>query len=343
MQKNSKNRKNRRVLLFLMLLVSTGAMLSTATYAWFTANKNVSINTINVQVEAQNGIQISTNGTTWKAAINNADILAGYSGSVNQLPLTLEPVSTAGNIDEDGHLEMFYGDVKTSGDLFYLTATKETDQAETVTDLGEEGYRAKGKYLAFDVFFKVNVDTPVYLTTSSGVTSNNLNSADAPIKNATRVGFVTLGNTTDGDTLANIQALNAGTNSDLVIWEPNYNVHTNSAINHAKDTYGLTITADNAKLAYDGVKAVIEEDDEILVGDANADEYADFFGSVTTQIATKEGTGFDTYQELFTLNKGITKVRLYVWVEGQDVDCENNASGGALNFNLQVSTNSAAE
>ena len=337
-----KNKKNRRILLFLMLLVGTGAMLSTATYAWFTANKVVSINNINVQVEAQNGIQISTNGTTWKAAVTNADILSGYAGSVNQLPLVLEPVSTAGNINSDGQLEMFYGDVKSSGDSFYLTTSLEEDEAETVTDSEDPDYRKTGKYLAFDVFFKVNADTQVYLTTSSGITSNNLDSTDAPIKNATRVAFVTLGNTTDGDTLSNIQGLNAGTSSDLLIWEPNYNVHTTAAINHAKDTYGLTITADNAKLAYDGVKAEITEDDDVKVGDANATNYADFFGAVTTDIATKEGTGFSTYQELFTLNKGITKVRIYVWVEGQDVDCENNASGGALNINLQISTNSSA-
>ena len=27
-----------------------------------------------------------------------------------------------------------------------------------------------------------------------------------------------------------------------------------------------------------------------------------------------------------------------MWVEGQDVDCENNASGGNIDFNLQITT-----
>lgn len=39
------------------------------------------------------------------------------------------------------------------------------------------------------------------------------------------------------------------------------------------------------------------------------------------------------------LKAGITKVRIYMWVEGQDVDCENNASGGDISFNLQFSSN----
>ena len=38
--------------------------------------------------------------------------------------------------------------------------------------------------------------------------------------------------------------------------------------------------------------------------------------------------------ELMTLSRGVTKIRIYMWVEGQDVDCENNASGGAIQFNL---------
>ena len=35
----------------------------------------------------------------------------------------------------------------------------------------------------------------------------------------------------------------------------------------------------------------------------------------------------------------ITKVRIYFWVEGQDVDCENNASGGDISLKLQFSLN----
>ena len=40
---------------------------------------------------------------------------------------------------------------------------------------------------------------------------------------------------------------------------------------------------------------------------------------------------------MFTLAKGVTKLRIYMWIEGQDVDCENAASGGNVSFNLQLS------
>lgn len=38
---------------------------------------------------------------------------------------------------------------------------------------------------------------------------------------------------------------------------------------------------------------------------------------------------------LWKLSAGITKVRIYMYVEGQDVDCENAASGSNLSFDLQ--------
>ena len=40
-------------------------------------------------------------------------------------------------------------------------------------------------------------------------------------------------------------------------------------------------------------------------------------------------------QKIFTLTAGITKVRVYMWIEGQDVDCENTASGTDISYNLQ--------
>ena len=42
-----------------------------------------------------------------------------------------------------------------------------------------------------------------------------------------------------------------------------------------------------------------------------------------------------TDEPFITLAEGITKIRVYMWVEGQDVDCENNASGTDIGFNLQ--------
>ena len=37
---------------------------------------------------------------------------------------------------------------------------------------------------------------------------------------------------------------------------------------------------------------------------------------------------------------GITKVRIYMWIEGQDVDCENNVTGTDITYKITLSKDS---
>lgn len=336
---NKKRKKrSKRILLLLMFTFVTGVLLSTSSYAWFTANKTVTVSSLNVNVEAQNGIQISTNGTTWKSVISNSDITGAhgtYAASVNQIPNKMEPVSTALTANTNGQLDMFYGVVTanaTGG--FELTADKQTDKEEN-------GEAATGKYIAFDLFFKVDADTPLYLTTNSGVSTPDADNKG--IQNAARVAFGILGNTSAGSDLSTIQGLNAGTTSTYYMWEPNYNLHTAAAITHAQDTYGKTITENETNpVAYSGIMKNITTGDAVLVGEADAVHHATLFKAMTPDYKTKAGADFNAYQAIFTLKKGVTKVRIYMWIEGQDVDCQNSASGSKAKFDLQFSTESAA-
>ena len=56
-RKQEKKKKKLRTLVLLLFL--TIIMFGTSTYAWFTANKTVTINSLDVHVEASGGIQIS--------------------------------------------------------------------------------------------------------------------------------------------------------------------------------------------------------------------------------------------------------------------------------------------
>lgn len=332
--RSSKRRK--RLFLLLLLLLITGVMLGTATFAWFTANKTVSVNDIQVNVAAQNGIQISVDGTSWKSIVQTSDILGAttkYAAAVNQIPSSansLAPVSTVGNIDSNGRMEMYLGEVKSNatGD-YIISATKSEEVAGATT----------GAFIAFDLFFKVDANTPIYFTPNTRVVASDAN--DTGIKNATRMAFVILGNTTSGDSLANIQALNAGTSAVKYIYEPNYDVHTAAAVNHANDTYGITTTTTGGSLLpYSGVKAPIAESaaipEKVAGNTTHAASYSDYFGAVTVDYSTV--AGFSSNFAGFTLNAGITKVRVYMWIEGQDVDCENSASGGNITYGLQLTT-----
>lgn len=337
-RKERRKRRKYRLLILLLLLCGTGIMLATSTYAWFTSNKNVSVNPITVNIEAKNGIQISADGTNWKSIVQTSDLTSvhstTYTASVNQIPDTLEPVSTAGIPDANGYLPMYYGTVVTSESTahngeYILTAEKTTEVNGTGTA------NPDGKFIAFDLFFKVNSATDLYLVSGSGAKTPDV--TDTGIKNASRIGFVIEGNTTSGDTISNIQALNAGTSATSYIWEPNYDVHTAAGVANARDVYGITTTQTGGSvLTYSGIIAPIAAANDILLGQATEATSSTLFKSVTPTYTTD--VAFATYKQIFSLAAGITKIRIYMWVEGQDVDCENNASGGNITFDLKIST-----
>lgn len=340
----------KRILLLLLLLFVTGIMLATSSYAWFTANETVSISNIKVNVATSNGIQISADGQVWKSILQTADLTGAHSGNytsaVNMIPDALEPVSTDKTV-ASGKIKMWYGETKTSGNDFILTtsACTEVDNSVNREDANfATNYPNADKFIAFDIFLKVTNSTAVYLTSSSGITTDDV--TDTGIKNASRIAFLTLGNTASGSSLSTIQGLNSGTS--VFLWEPNFDAHTAAGASEAQYTYGITTnistTAANntAAIPYDGVKAVISEGEAILLTDTKASTHSDKFVAVTPDLTTREawtGTSTVTYEDFVTLQPGITKMRVYVWVEGQDVDCENTASGGNIIFNLQITTN----
>lgn len=336
-RKERQKRRKYRLLILLLLLLGTGTMLATSTYAWFTSNKTVSVNSIKVNIDAKNGIQLSADGTNWKSIVQTSDLTSvhatTYTSSVNQIPSTLEPVSTAGIPDTNGRLPMYYGTIATSESAqnngkYILTATKAIEEEGN-------GDTSRGQFIAFDLFFKVDADTQVYLTTNSGVKTEDI--TDTGIKNAARIAFVNLGNTSAGSSISTIQELNAGTSSQVYLWEPNYDVHTPAGVANARDVYGITTTENSGSvLPYSGIISAITSDDDVLLGDATEAKYSALFKGVTPNYTTVNG--FSDYEQIFSLTSGITKYRIYMWIEGQDVDCENNASGGSVTFDLQIST-----
>lgn len=340
MNKSSK-RKSRRSLLLLLLLLLTGTMLGTSTYAWFTSNKTVGVTDITVNVAAKNGIQISVDGTNWKSIISTTDLIAAkstYAGAVNQIPNesnSIQPVSTIGTVLDGGFMEMFVGDVPSNDEGNYILTALNSQETNGTA----------GDFIAFDIFLKSDKAVDLDLTGSSGVRPS-ADAGDTGIKNASRVAFLIQGNTTSDDTVSNIQGmkLTAGSTEEVYFWEPNYNVHNGTGIANARDTYGLTITSNETNaVTYDGVKAEISAEENILLGSANKTENADKFDTVEIDYLTRDTFTGDDVISIFSLQAGITKIRVYMWVEGQDVDCENNASGTDISFNVQLQVKSDAE
>ena len=337
MGKNIKRKTNVKSSVLVLLLIAI--LLIASTYAWFTANTTVTISTLDVHVEATNGLQISADAINWKAVLEKAEITPGetlnanYAANINKIATTLAPVSTIGTVTNDC-MEMFLGTVKsnpTTG-AFELSATQEP--APTTTTRG-----TNGNFIVFDVFLKIDADTQVRLTESSNVVfkSQAEGDTDRGLKNAARVGLVILGHADTSATTSQMQALTGGAGLDatykkLYIWEPNYDAHTQAGANAATSIYGksgVTAGTGNNALTYKGIKAAIPSGTPVALNETSGT----YFGDVTPDIQTVAGTRAQKY-DLMLLKAGVTKVRVYMWIEGQDVDCENTASGSDISFNL---------
>ncbi len=320
MKKNKKKEKKRRYRLFylLLLLLITTLSLSVSSYAWFTTNRLVRVDLLNVNVRAQGGIEISVDGTNWKSSVSVDDIITAsdtYPTNTNQIPQTLEAVSTVGKID-NGKIAIYHGNAVNNAAGNYVL---ETTRSIEVASAGEN---STGKFITFDLFLKTNNNTQLYLTPESNATYGGDKSVG--IENAVRFAFIEEGTTFTGAPLGTIQSMTTSDQSKVHIWEPNYD---------------MNITSPSEPLNYDGVLNEIPKIAGVTTNNASENKYPMYFQRVNIDYYTKNN--FDNNVQIFSINSGITKIKVYMWIEGQDVDCENNAAIGNVALNLSFSTNPA--
>ncbi len=281
-----------------MVLVSVIA-LSGVTYAWFTTSNTATVSSLDVNVQSANGIQISLNAVDWKSSLKGTDITtSGYANNKNQYPGEDAYISPVSTI---GEIDANTGHMK----MFYGELT-DTDALQTslLTD-GENS-----NYIAFDLFFKINSDEEVISLEMADSkvkdTDENVNSACA-----SRVAFINYGSAGASGTATDAQALKTPVENGVTIWEPN-------SLDCVDGTPRDSIAT------YQGVKAT----------STDAFTTAGALGTVSPAPVDLKLSGDS---ELFTLKKGINKVRVYIWMEGQDPDCTNDASGGAFSTILKFS------
>lgn len=369
-EEKKEKRSKKKLLLLLLLLILTGVLLSTSTYAWFTSNRSVRIEDIDVNVAASGGIQISADGINWKSIVTNDDLTNAhttYAAATNQIPGTLKPVSTAANSLNNGYLSMWLGTVSTSetqaNNGEYILSTTDVS---TVRDNSDEAAitgtnsGAFGNFVMFDLFLRLDDSTAdqattqnIYLTTGSNVVVTN-GSTDLGTQNSARVAFINEGVTTSGAAAADIQALTTTSTANITVWEPNYDTHTPTGLSNAYSYYNSensgkqyteAMKSPAVQVPYFGVTGAVAVSDDVLLSKANASDNSAKFAAITPGLATKaDWTSGTEYQQLLSiLPNRIVKLRIYFWVEGQDIDCENHASGGDITLKLQFSLDSGTE
>ena len=300
--------KKRRILLALIMLIICGISLTTATYAWFTINRAVSVDEIDVSAQASGGIQISADAVNWSNEVSVATLRAE---AANYIPETsLRPVTTVGVNGGTGAFDFYLGELNNAGDKVKLTAVEDSDN----------------HYVAFDLYFYSATPQKVSFNAGTQIVTNDTDE-DAKLRYSSRVGFLVQG-TGFSEPAA---ALAAKTGTLQTIWEPYSDAHTDRAIT-------VNSSINGQEVAYMGGKAETAADGENEYVDLTSTSNFETITGTHGLLKTKNGVSYPE-GEIFNFDAGISKVRVYIWLEGQDVDNEDSASLGQgfkvkLNFRI---------
>lgn len=341
----------RRLNNLLLILLLFAILLIMSTYAWFTANRTVNIDSISLHVTTSSGLQISANGKDWKTVLDYQDIKDAYkeyTAARNQLPDNLAPTSTV--LEEaEGKLKMFFGDINTDLEptsatygKYLLTSKLQTDvnTYSSSGNLNDNGEYGSGYYFAFDIFLKDTAGADnLYMQGSIKEDETKVQTVGKGLENAARIALIKGGFTADADTPSSVQALST-VGGDVVMWEPNADAHTDRGIENGESlgwvTPGSLNATGNAPIAYDGVNQEVQN---VELSAATNTHASGAFSRVTPTWTTNKDDVVDL-QMPSGLEAGATKYRVYMWIEGQDIDCQNYASGTDLIYNLSFSLDS---
>ena len=394
MKRTQKSQKRTK---FLFILIILTAILSiTATYAWFSTQRDVEIVGMRLNVEVAESMQISLDGNKWTQSINIADMRQFYGsytangsegfavyqanpitstdGNSNYVPTELLPVSSAGKVTS-GKLQFVQGTITTAATgttkLESITKCSETDLDTVTTTIAnrettEGAGNDKHPFLVFDMYLrnvsarKADADPvfdPLLLDAGSHVWIDTNSSDDTQQEGAgvagtgleysSRVGFVIYNNTvsitaedTGTQTVAQqVRGITAKGDETAVIWEPNDLNHTQYVVNN--NGRGISGTSE-AVTTY----AVKDTTTEVADVNSTSDSGLEAPQTMTPAYTLAAGTtGATAMTDVAGNAKGlmpnqISRVRVYVWLEGQDPDCIDMAStGDKLNVTIKLDRN----
>jgi hypothetical protein len=314
-----KTRKNMLRSSAAMLLVSALA-LTTATYAWFTKGDTGRVQNLTLQAEAASGIQLSADAKNWKSTITATDLNDTSLG--NSLPTgEVSPLSSTGAL---GQSEGTYGTLV----LYQLEQELDSEYVTTAADT-----TGGSNVMRFDFYVKNdNDDTGATLlldfddSNKSSVTATKDGETDKGngIQDAVRVAFIRQGyvKTSTSGYASTVLTKKTDASTANLIWEPNSKEHVKYGGNSYIDTYAI--------------KAAFNKSMSVKISD-NGTIDKNFSSVVAKQSTFKESDlGDATSVSLGEIpGQSITKFTVYVWFEGQDVDCTNKESGGNITIDLK--------
>jgi hypothetical protein len=324
-----KSLKKQAVFPVLMLLVVTALALIGSSFAWFSMSNTARVEKIEGKIEDSSvGLMISQDAANFTASIT-----MGTSAATYIVPTRFHQVSTI-------NAKTFYEATITkknadgSAALIYTTLDKSVSftsgvgkgavdrKAETPAYTVAPGVASDASYMVFDLFFSVENDSDLYLNYGTNFTLGTGNKA-------MRVAFIDKGYVATGGTAA--QAIALDLDGTALIWDPA----------DEASYYGIKGASSSSTV----FKPYASAADGVTDVSADSSTYAE---SVTTKISSQlfpssEGNKLTddttaetlaTFTSIAELEAGVNKIRVVVWLEGNDPDCVSKISGQDIDFTL---------
>jgi hypothetical protein len=329
--KNIERKINSRLLVLTTFF--SGVILIIASYAWLSQTLNVQIKFFNLVVSSNNGLFISLDGIDYSDAVEIStnsiisDLTDTYPNHTNQWAAGgLWPVSTNGlKSTNNEKFEIYAGEVsrrKGKNQRRYLNTRI----------LPENNPSPLNSFIAFDIFLKNVSGSPkndnLYFNNDTTIdfaegTTDEIKTSLRGVMNSMRFGVVRIGSVPTKTDVRVIQNLTCNNNCQMLIYEPNSVAHSTDAILKA-GAYNVILTDG----VYSPTYAVISEGD--YLDHVNGQEGSGVPLDTNHFTLQKTITEANFGTPIFTLPNGVTKLRLYVWIEGQDMDSlETSESKGA--------------
>lgn len=302
--------KKRTFISAIAMLVVSAIVLTSSTFAWFSMATRVTVETMELNITSPDGVQLSGNTSAFTTMLTVKDLKgettarwAAYEGNQNNFPELLAPSSSYFYLDNN--LPTFFaGSIDASGRL---------SAQEVSSDVGSG-------YVAFDIFVKVANDMPIYWNQTTLTCADN---ADVP--SAMRIALVNCGTVAAKAGAKAILAVKptSHSNNNAVMYEPNSQNHSEGS--------GYTDGESGVPDTY--IKTAFTPREPNAGKANNIYQHNTYTGS---SFATR-ASDVAPANAYFNAKAGINRIRVYVWMEGNDVDCENSVAGSTINFNLVLS------
>lgn len=333
---------SRRGKLLLLVVFLLFVMLIFATYAWFSASLNVKVKFFDVKVSTETGLFISLDGVNFSDSIEinrdsiTKDLKNIYPNHTNQWAATgLWSVSSNGIPNSNSDKFAVY-----NGSMGkYTDRARKGKRFVNTTLLPENESSEWNQYIAFDIFLKNVSGSPLkdnlYIGRSTFIDFDETADDETrekmqDILNTMRMGIVKIGETSSQSDVNTIQNLKCNGECSALIYEPNSTKHNQESIDAAAEL-GISITDDTYIPTYGVIAEGIQLDHKSGFINSGVDLDTEHFALQHTIFENSFSN------PIFKIPNGITKLRVYVWIEGQDVDAlEVHSEGAPVALNLDL-------